>query len=164
MYFSLIRFWDRLALLANFIGFGIILAYYGQLPEELPRHYGSDGQPTAYASKGILFGLPLIATALYIAMGWAGGKASSFSESWSSWSNLPKDPTRRKEALQLNRWLLAVMRAILGWVITYITFGTIQVGLGNWEGLGEGFSIVFLLLIFGTLAFYIWRLNRLEKQ
>ncbi|PHI21454.1 hypothetical protein CEQ90_03390 [Lewinellaceae bacterium SD302] len=150
-----------MALLAILLGYGIVIFYYGQLPDELPRHYGSKGLPTAYASKAILFGLPIIATALYVAMGWAG---NTFSDTRSNWSKLPEDPLKRKEALKLNRQLLAVMRTVIGWVFTYIIFGTIQVGRGTWEGLGEGFASAFLFLIFGLLAFHIWRLKRLEKQ
>lgn len=41
---------------------------FGELPETVPSHFNSAGQPDSYSGKNFLFFLPILATGLYILM------------------------------------------------------------------------------------------------
>ncbi len=55
----------------------------------------------------------------------------------------------------MERPRIRIKNAIITCVFAYITYTILQTALGNQEGLGSLFTPVFLILVFGTLVYFI---------
>jgi len=47
---------------------GLSTYYYGQLPEQVPSHFGPDGLPDKYGSKNSLWLLPILGSVIFVLM------------------------------------------------------------------------------------------------
>ena len=123
--------------------------YYNLLPETIPRHFGITGEVDAYSGKGLIWILPLIGILMYVGMFWLNKYPHIF--------NYPQEITKENAERQykMATRMIRVLNAIITCVFAYITYTIIQTALGNQEGLGSLFTPVFLILVFGTLVYFL---------
>ena len=130
---------------------GIPLVYYGQLPDEIPRHFNGTGTPDAYGGKSALILLPAVGALLFVGV--------TFLERIPHHYNYPKEVTE-ENAEPMYTSAVRLMRS-LKMVITggfaYIVWRTIQTALGQAEGLGPAFMPIFLGLTFGLTGYFTYR-------
>ncbi len=128
--------------------------YYPLLPERIPRHYGIDGQPDAYSGKWIIWTLPLLGLIIYAGLTILNRFPHIF--------NYPQTITNENAGKQykIATQLLRLLKAILLAIFVYLIISTIQSALGNRDGLGFWFLPLFLVLIFGTLGYYIYQMMK----
>ena len=142
---------EVLGLLALALLIGLPVFYYGQLPEEIPRHFGPDGRPDGFSEKALVWTLPLLGIALYIFM-WALNKAPHL---FNYSVKITEENAPRQYAIATK--MIRSLNTLIACVFAYITYGTIQVALGRQEGLGNHFLITFLVLIFMTTGYFLSR-------
>jgi len=135
--------WIFLALLPIF--------YYSELPAEIPRHYGLDGQADAWDDKGMIWSLPTIGSILFFGL-----------MVLRRFPHLFNYPVEITEANAYRHYksaarLMTVLNTVIILSFAYITFATIQSGMGSMPGLGSWFLPIFLLLIFGAIALYLYK-------
>ncbi len=124
--------------------------YYGQLPDTIPHHFNEMGEADKFGSKNIIWLFPIIGLILYIAM----SALSRFPHRF----NYPVKITEEnayyqyKNAIKLGRTIK--LFSVL--VLLFITYKSITYGLGDETGLTIYFLPLFLGLIFGTLAIYVF--------
>ena len=97
---------------------GFTLIHFNDLPEEIPIHYNAKGVPDCFDTRIHIWGLPLIATLLFLLLG-----------------GLQKRTGIQKIELQLLQWMQLL---ILG-TFTYIQLQTFFVAANKSNGLGDGF-------------------------
>ena len=143
--------------LAVFIGsIGFLISAWTTLPSEVPAHYNGVGEVDRWGSKGEMLILPIIGLAMWIGM--------SVLEKYPhvyNYTNLTKENAREQ---YLNaRMMINVLKNQMVFIFTYLTWKNIQIGLGNHDSLGVWFLPVFLLLIFGSMGYFIIKSFRLSK-
>jgi uncharacterized membrane protein len=119
------------------------------IPDKIPAHFSFLGEVDSWGSKISLIAFPIIMTVLYLML--------TILSAFPQYYNYAVVITAENAAAQYENartfmlWLALQLVA----VFTYITCAMIQVGLGNTKGLGLWFLPLFLVVMFGTIAYYI---------
>lgn len=154
-YTALERAADIIALVVIIFMLFYVRTNYPGLPEQIPVHFGADGQPDSWGNKSSLLVLSLLTLVLY-----AGLKVL---EKFPHYYNYLTTITEANAAFQyLNaRKMIGFLKTEIVLVFAYIQWGTIAVVKGSITGMGFWFLPVFLLVLFGTTGFYM--LQMLKK-
>ena len=128
-----------------------------QLPQQIPTHFGVDGQADAFGSRWSLLSLPIVAVALYSLMTVVARRPSAF--------NYPVrvTPANRSRlqslALDMIAWLKVEVVCVLAW-IERITIVAARSGQGSMSPL---FMPIALVAIFGTVIWYFVAMRRAAR-
>lgn len=118
---------------------GFTLIHFNDLPEEIPIHYNAKGVPDGFDTRIHIWGLPLIATLLFLLLG-----------------GLQKRTGIQKIELQLLQWMQLL---ILG-TFTYIQLQTFFVAVNKSNGLGGWFLPT---VVIGFLAPLFWVIKKQQS-
>lgn len=141
---------DSITAIIYLAGIVYTFAIWSQLPDQVPAHYNAAGDVNRWGSKWELILLPVIAALLAVFM--------SFLEKHPEWHNYMKLNENNIEFQYKNsRMLLNVLKNECVLLFVFLTYSTEQVALGNIDSLGIVFLPVFLIIIFGSMAFFIVR-------
>lgn len=119
---------------------GFTLIHFNDLPEEIPIHYNAKGVPDGYDTRIHIWGLPLIATLLFLLL-----------------NGLQKRTGIQPIELQLLQWMQLL---ILG-TFTYIQLQTFFVAVNKSNGLGSWFLP---LVMISFLAPIIWVIKKQQQS
>ncbi len=133
---------------------GLIIEAWDLLPETIPSHFNAAGIPDGYGHKNGLLMLPVTAFFFYLLF--------SLIRRFPYLGNYPWKITAENAYTQyrLMSDLLGWLKVELIWCFAYITRTTIRVALGQIEKLDAAFLPVFLLVVFGTITFILYRAYR----
>ena len=118
---------------------GFTLIHFNDLPEEIPIHYNAKGVPDGFDTRIHIWGLPLIATLLFLLLG-----------------GLQKRTGIQKIELKLLQWMQLL---ILG-TFTYIQLQTFFVAVNKSNGLGGWFLPT---VVIGFLAPIFWVIKKQQS-
>ena len=143
--------------LAAFVGTIVyLISSWTIIPSEIPAHYNAVGEVDRWGGKGEMLILPIIAFLMWIGM----TVLEKFPHVY-NYINLTKDNAR---AQYLNgRLLVNVLKNEILLLFSYLTWKNVQVAIGEHDSLGVWFLPVFLLIIFGSMAYFIVKSLRLSK-
>lgn len=134
----------------------IVMTSYSNLPDTIPTHFNVTGQPDGFSGKSILFTLPAVTIVIYIVL--------TIGLRFPHMFNYPIEITK-ENAEQQYKNLTLMVRVIKTYVVMifgYLTYATIQNGLGEMQGLGTWFTPVTLLIVLGTVGYFIYNGFRLR--
>ena len=143
------RFLEIFGILVVLASFILPSIYYQSLPDILPRHFGSDGLPDAYGSKGIIWVLPIVGLILFLIVGVVSNVPGLI--------NLPFKPDPEKTDFYQSKYsrMIRILNVFMVCLFASITYNTIQIGLGNQTQLPTYFTLVSLLIFIGIPLIYI---------
>ena len=118
---------------------GFTLIHFNDLPEEIPIHYNAKGVPDGFDTRIHVWGLPLIATLLFLLL-----------------NGLQKRTGIQPIELQLLQWMQLL---ILG-TFTYIQLQTFFVAVNKSNGLGGWFLPT---VVIGFLAPIFWVIKKQQS-
>lgn len=160
---------NRLALPAVFVVITVYLAIinYPTLPEKIPTHFSSSGMPDSWGLKTFtsVFSLPFLQISLY---GILSGLIVLFTrrQDIRDIINLPKRDQLTKDQLEKIRVIIIDGMSLLNIttviMLFYIQYGTFQIMLKKWAGLGP-FVWLFTVLIVGISAWMLYRIFLARK-
>ena len=148
---------EKAALLLLLITIVLTAVYYGRLPETIPIHYNTSGDPDGFGQKTTLLVISGISLLLFGGLHYLGRFPESF--------NYPVKITSENAETQYRaglRLLRIVQLACMG-LFAYITFGTIQTALGHWNGIGRGIFWSITLGV-GALIWYSIHQSRPKQK
>ena len=124
------------------------------LPDRIPTHFDAAGNPDGWGRPGMLWLVPLMATAIYLLMTWVARFPSAFNFP----TRLPASARPRLEAIALSMiaWLNLEVVALFAW-IQYQTIAFARQGYGTLPSL---FLPLVLIVVFGTIAWHIVAMRR----
>lgn len=126
------------------------IVIWSQLPDQVPAHYNGAGEVNRWGSKWELILLPVIAALLAVFM--------SFFEKHPEWHNYMKLNEKNIEFQYRNsRLFMNVLKNECVLLFIFLTYQTEQVALGKIDSLGGIFLPIFLIIIFGSMAFFVIR-------
>lgn len=125
------------------------IIFYTDLPDSLPRHYGSDGLPDAFGGKGVIWVLPIVGFVMYLVI--------RFISTLPEQINLPLKENPEDSEFKQKKYGRMIRILNVGIVFTFLffTFNTIQIGLGNQTQLPSSFKPLTLLFIVGVISIFL---------
>jgi uncharacterized membrane protein len=150
------RVLETLGVLGIILTVAYIMANYNELPDILPRHYDASGQPNGFSGKSILIIFPFVVIVIYVILTIALRSPHLL--------NHPFEITQDNAGRQYKNiiLLIRILKIFLVAVFFYLTYATIQNGLGKMHGLGTWFVPVTLLSAFGTVLSFLYKGYRLR--
>lgn len=135
--------------LAAFVGTIVyLISSWTIIPSEIPAHYNVLGEVDRWGNKGEMLILHLIGLLMWIGM----TVLEKFPHVY-NYIHLTKENAR---AQYLNgRLLINVLKNEVVLLFSYTAWKSVQVAIGEHDSLGVWFLPVFLLIIFGSLGYFI---------
>lgn len=148
------RFIEAVGFFALLLLIGIPIYYYNDLPEIIPRHFDADGTPDGYSGKNIIWLLPAIGTVISLSMYWLSKRPHIY--------NYTQKITEENAYHQYRNAarMIRVMSTLIVSVFAYLCSTTIMTALGEQEGIGPLFTPIFLLLIFGSIGYFLYQATK----
>jgi len=142
------RTFEVIAACALLLQIFLLLANWGDFPDNIPTHFGPSGAPDSWGSKYVFFILPGVSAAIYILL-----TLSYFPHRY----NYIVAITVKNAELQYSiaQAFLTILKSEIVLIFTYIVWVTIQIVHGEAEGLGVFFLPTLLILVFGSIAVYM---------
>lgn len=140
---------EIIGIIAIIVSFVLPAYYYQDLPESLPRHFGSDGLPDAYGGKGFIWVLPVMGFFLFLIIGLISNIQGII--------NLPFKTSPEKMEFYQKKYgrMIRILNVAMVCFFALLTNITIQIGLGNNTQLPDYFNFIGLLVFFGIPLIYI---------
>ncbi|HEX9059342.1 MAG TPA: DUF1648 domain-containing protein [Clostridia bacterium] len=140
---------------------GIIIMLFTSwpsMPDKIPNHFGPSGGVDSWGGKGILFLLPIIMTFMYGLL--------TIIERIPHLYNYMCEITEENAEFQYRnaRMMLTLLKIEIIFLFGYIEWQMMCTGLGKSTGLGIGFLPVYLLILFGTVGFFTYRMAKHGKK
>ena len=132
--------------------------HWDALPDRMPSHFDSGGRPDALRPKGIVLLLPFVSVITYSTLSVFALVPQAFNYPWKV------EKKRVPHQLQIGREMVGVMKMIISSSVLWITWRTIEVGLGRQTGLGGAFVPLLLLALGGAIAVYLARFYRCASR
>jgi uncharacterized membrane protein len=132
----------------------LIIHYWPGLPARIPVHFGPDGQPDSWGGKESLYLLPAIGILMYLTF--------TILYHFPRTYNYPVKLTEQNMARQylLARSYMQLLKAEILWLFYYVELYSIKVALAQSSSLGVAFLPITLVIVFGSLAVYIYLARR----
>jgi uncharacterized membrane protein len=111
---------------------GFVIYSYNTLPDTIPTHFNAGGEPDGYGKKSTLFILPVLATLIFLGMGWLNQYPYKFN--YTVIINEGNAAGQYKLATRLLRYLKLVVLIIFLAIIlfTHLTISGKTDGIGSW--------------------------------
>jgi len=132
---------------------GLPWYFYNKLPDEIPTHFGFAGYADDWGAKKAIWLLPVIAAVIYTGLTLLNYFLSRTTPSGKL------DVTTENRQKHGVYSLLQLLKASISVSFAYIVFVSIQVSLGNMEGLGVWFLPVFIILLTIVPIFFVIRFS-----
>lgn len=128
-----------------------LVIYWNNIPSEIPIHYDFAGHVNRMGSKKSYIILQAIIWILYVLM----TVIEKFPKIWNTGIEVTDENREQVYATLLH--LLSSLKFIIVCIFTYLTIkGIFSLQLPVW------FTPVYLLLVFGNMGYWIWRLLKLK--
>ncbi len=148
-------FFDTLAILLTLAVIIFLSAKWSVLPERVPTHFNMTGEADGWGSRWTLIIMPIVGIVMWIGMYFIEKFPQSHNYLWFTEENAQ----RQYKNSQL---LVNVMKNSILIFFSYITFNSVLIALGEQSLLGVWEIVLFLVAIFGSIAFFIYRSFRLK--
>lgn len=126
---------------------------YSSLPEKIPTHFGASGKPDAWRARSHIWTLPAVGVLTF-------GMITALTGYAARKEAREAPPERAEQRADLTRTLMAAMKAHTVCVFGFIAQRSIDVALGQAEGLGPWFFVLVGLLV-PIFALYFARRSQL---
>jgi len=130
----------------------LILAW-STIPAQIPAHYNAAGEVNRWGSKSELIILPIISWLIYGMI----TLIERFPQAWNTGVRVTEE--NRAEVYRLLKNMIACVK-----MITLSIFSCLTVLSSLARNLPMWFLLAFLVLLFGTIAYYIVKLTRLRSE
>ncbi len=127
------------------------------VPQRIPTHFGWSGLPNIWGSKGMFPTMLYVTLFFFILLSILSRfpRAINFP--------IPISEEKSQSHLQLRFSLILWLKAELMLFTSYIGIQGIRVALGQSEGLGSYLTPIFLVILFSTIAIFIYRAYKLKS-
>ncbi|WP_299608142.1 DUF1648 domain-containing protein [uncultured Aquimarina sp.] len=144
-----------------FIGLGVLLLlpiiYNADLLDQIPTHFNAKGEPDNYSSKTSIWVLPVIGLLMVVGL----YILNKFPHKFNYPSKISEDSAPRY--YKITTRLIRVINLIIAWSFAYILYGSIQVAIGVYDGLGNWFLPVFIGALLGVMIYFILKSRKITN-
>jgi uncharacterized membrane protein len=128
--------------------------YWNELPDIIPRHFNSAGEPDGYGSRSVIWVLTIVAFVLYAGLTVLNRFPHIF--------NYPVRITEENadKIYTLGTRLLRIVKTIMIIIFVMITYRTISIAMGENERLGQYIIPVIMISMALPIIFVVYRIFR----
>ena len=139
--------------LVMLIGTPLYLVFrWPSIPDKLPMHYNFAGEIDRWGGKGEVLFLVVMVWILYLLI----SLVEHFPSVWNT--GVQVTPENRMRVYRTLKYMVKTLKLAMTLVFTFLIFNTVAgIPLPEW------FTVVYVLLIIGDLAFWLIRLYRVRK-
>ncbi|MGG7177089.1 DUF1648 domain-containing protein [Clostridium paraputrificum] len=146
---------ERISIFIATLGIVFMIVYilytWNKIPDRIPTHFGGSGNPDSWGGKISLVVFPIISFLSYsLLVG-----LSFIPEAYNYSVKITKD--NMEYQYHNARELILYLNVEIVLCFGYINWRMIKVALGEATGLGIIFLPIFLVLLFGTTGYKIWK-------
>lgn len=146
-------FLNTVSVLIFFVMLVYLFVQYSTLPDQVPGHYNAAGEADRWGGKSELFLLPIIGAAL-----WVGMTVFEKYPHIYNYMNLKEENTvAQYKNAQL---MINALKNEIVILFSFISVQTVRVASGAEDGLGIVFMSIFLVVVLGTVLYFMWRMWR----
>lgn len=142
---------EILALLGVVLSLSMVGINWSELPDRIPTHFNVFGDADSWGGKATLFILPGFIILIYALLSIAMRYPHGFNYPW------PITTDNVTTQVRIARLTIRLLKVEVIWLLLTIDYFTIQTAKGNTNGLGVAFLPIALIIIFGTIAYQIYR-------
>jgi uncharacterized membrane protein len=129
--------------------FAYLAVRWGDVPDKIPGHYNAMGQVDRIGSKGELLLLPILGWLMYLGMTAVG----HFPQIWNTGVTVTQE--NKERVYRILKSMLSTLKLIVAMVFVYITINSsLAIALPVW------FLPIFLIIMFGSVIFFVVKLTR----
>jgi len=140
---------EAVGFLGMILTWAFLISYYNDLPAKVPRHFNTLGRPDGFDAKSILVGVPVLASVIFLCM----SLGLRFPHAFNYFVQITDENAERQyKNLTL---MTRILKALLAGLFFYLTYATIQIGLGKMQGLGLWFVPMTAVSLVGTIGYFI---------
>lgn len=147
------NFVDKLILVIGCLfviaSFFSVIIYYPELPDEIPIHYGLDGIPDDYDEKSSIWSLPVLSLLMFIGLHYL--SKANIPINFNAKSVVKNASYHRKTHYRF----IQILNSIIAFIFFFLTYKTVQIGLGNETDLGNYFIYIVVVGLFTPIVVYI---------
>ena len=147
------NFVDKLILVIGCLfviaSFFSVIIYYPELPDEIPIHYGLDGIPDDYDEKSSIWSLPVLSLLMFIGLHYL--SKINIPYNFAAKSVVKNTAYHRKTHYRF----IQILNSIIAFIFFFLTYKTVQIGLGNETDLGNYFIYIVVVGLFTPIVVYI---------
>jgi uncharacterized membrane protein len=138
--------------------FTILLLYWSDIPNEVPKHFGLAGNPDDYGSKNYLLILPIVGLLFFL-----GVKFFRVIKLYSC-LNKYQDKELAKKFYLLYRFMTTLLSTEFVLFLLYLEIKAIQISLGNIDKISGFVVLAFFIFVFGTIIYFGILEYRIKKK
>jgi uncharacterized membrane protein len=148
-------FRELVAVLGLLSAIFVVVFNYRDLPQRIPTHFGVSGVVDHWGDKSALWLIVGLSCVLYAVLSLVRFLPTSL-------INVPVAQEQRAAAIPISFEMIAWLKAEVMCMFAFLTWTVVGVVEGRGQGLGVWFLPVTMVVIFGTIAFYLVRMLRLK--
>ena len=151
---------DRVVAVIGIIGIVLLVALpvfaWSGPPDKVPIHFGVSGDPTSWADRWMIWFLPALGLILTISM--------SLLARYPHVYNYPVTVTDENapQLYRLSRSMVIWLAAEIAVCFAFIEWTMLRTPTGNAEGLVSIFVPLYLVLVFGTIGYFMYATFRVR--
>ncbi|WP_227396338.1 DUF1648 domain-containing protein [Jeotgalibacillus aurantiacus] len=131
---------------------GYLILSWKELPEQVPLHFNASGEADRYGSKATVVILPVLGLLIW-------GGLTALERVPHTYNYLVKITEENADKqYRIGVWMINVTKNLSVLLFAYLIYETVMMGKQESEQLTAGILPAFLILIFGTLAWAIFRM------
>lgn len=123
--------------------------HYGSLPDDVPTKFGADGLPTSYSPKPLIWLLPIFGLITWFGM----YKLNKYPHIFNYTVKIT--PENAQSQYQLATRFIRFLNTLIAVTFAYLTQEMIFTAMGVQTGIGSWFLPVFMVLMFGSIIYYL---------
>lgn len=128
-----------------------LIMSWNSIPEQIPTHYNAAGEADSWGRKATLLIFPIIS---WIVIGFI-SLVECFPEAWNT--DVEVTPQNKEQVYRLLKHILVTLKFEICVYFFWLTFlSSKSDNLGLWN------VIIFLMTVFGTLGWYLYRLYHIK--
>ena len=151
---------DRVVAVVGVIGTVLLVALpvfaWSGLPDEVPIHFGISGDPTSWADRRMIWFLPALGLILTSSMALLARYPHVYN------FPVPVTDENAPQLYRLSRSMVIWLAAEIAVFFAFIEWTMLRTATGNAEGLVSIFVPLYLVLVFGTIGYFMYATFRVR--
>ena len=145
------KIYNTLSIVGLLLLLSIPAYYYGNLPDQIPIHFGADGKADGFGSKNTIWMMPGLGFLMFTGL-WSLAKVPHV-------YNYPVEITEENAAIQYQKGarLIRVLNALIMLVFAYITYKMTRSATGAVADLPHYFTPLFMVTMTTIIGVYIFQ-------
>ena len=131
-----------------------LIVQWNQLPDEIPAHFGGDGEVDRYGSRAELLLLPVIGLIMWVGM-------SVLEKYPHTYNYINLRPDNKEIQYRYGVLFMNIIKNLSTLLFVFLIWQMTDIAMARIDSLNMSIFIALLVLLFGSIGFYIYKVMKL---